>query len=96
MARWLTYGNRGPEEEEGEVGLHKAGSQGEAAPHQHTYSGQVHTYYSDNKIIKNTTTSDRVADPYSYDTDPDPAFRIQSGSRGFDDQKLKKIYSWKN
>ncbi len=74
MAGWLTYGNGGPEEEEGEVGLHEAGGQGEAAPHQHAFSGQVPTYYSDNRIIKNTTASDRVADPYSFDADPDPAF----------------------
>jgi hypothetical protein len=39
----------------------------------------------------------RVADPYSFDTDtdPDPAFLAEylNGSRGFDDQKLEKIYS---
>jgi len=41
----------------------------------------------------------RVADPYSFDTDPDPAFKAEyrsgSGSRGFDEQKTKKNYSWK-
>jgi hypothetical protein len=31
----------------------------------------------------------RVADRYLFHTDPDP-IRIQSGSRGFDDQKSKK------
>ncbi len=33
-------------------------------------------------------TGTSVSDPCSFDTDPDP-IRIQ----GFDDQKLKKIYS---
>jgi hypothetical protein len=50
----------------------------------------------------------RVSDPYSFHTDPDPdphfklkidmdpdiiRIRIQSGSRGFDDQKLIKMYN---
>jgi hypothetical protein len=34
--------------------------------------------------------SSRVADPHSFHPDPDP-IRIQ----GFNDQKLKKNYSWK-
>jgi hypothetical protein len=37
-----------------------------------------------------TSVADRVSDPHEFnadpDTDPDP---------GFDDLKLKKIYSWK-
>ncbi len=50
----------------------------------------------------------RVSDPYSFDTDPNPGpdlafqaeYRSGTGSnpdriQGFDDQKLKKIYSWK-
>jgi hypothetical protein len=40
-----------------------------------------------------------VADPYSFDTDPDPAFwaEYRSGSSGFDDQKLiKKFTAEKN
>jgi hypothetical protein len=45
-------------------------------------------------------TNGRVADPYSFDTDPDPnpAFSAEyrSGSRGFDDQKLKKFTAEKN
>ena len=40
--------------------------------------------------VSATSVADRVSDPHEFnadpDTDPDP---------GFDDLKLKKIYSWK-
>ncbi len=44
-------------------------------------------------VFLNAEVSGRVADPYSYDTDLDPAFKAeyQAGSRCFNDQKLKKF-----
>jgi hypothetical protein len=45
------------------------------------------------KTLLRTYDAPRVMDP---DKDPDPAFfPLADPDPGFDDQKLKKIYSWK-
>ena len=56
--------------------------------------------YGSGSIGPGFTTT--VSDPYSFNTDPDPAFRQNTDPdqdpiriQGFDDQKLEKIYSWK-
>ncbi len=48
--------------------------------------------------ITSTKVPSRVADPYSFDPDPDPAFlaEYRSGSKGFDDQNLKNLQLKKN
>jgi hypothetical protein len=49
-------------------------------------------------LFPNLIVSISVSDPYSFDTDPDPAFRLNTDPdpiriQGLNDQKLKKIYS---
>ncbi len=51
-------------------------------------------------VKRYTIHKSKVVDPHSFNADPDPAFsylliRIQFRIQGFDDQKLKKIYSCK-
>ncbi len=59
----------------------------------------INMYWND---FNTTVPISSVSDPYSFDPDPDPAFkdeyRYRSGSRvlTFDDQKLEKNYGKKN
>jgi hypothetical protein len=64
------------------------------------FSLYIHRENPNTVYTYNSSSTGRVADPYCFnadpDTDPDLAFfLIADPDPGFDDQKLKKIYSWK-